>query len=215
MARARAAVSFFLVALFPATFSVVLQDVRFLSGGYRPIARQRKDFAPRYRTPLSSQNSFMFGHRNIKQCSGKGGAALPVTSFSRGRNHLRAMSYQRKWDEEGLEGLGEPNDEGIFEIKAVPGESTGLTDLSSLIERTDALVMVLYHARWCRACKYVRAKMGSLAKQAGYEDVIFVSVDQQGAPAVCRDMEVKEYPTIHMFRDAQKVEEVKGIDLKR
>mmetsp|Transcript_23807 Transcript_23807/g.38234 ORF Transcript_23807/g.38234 Transcript_23807/m.38234 type:complete len:227 (+) Transcript_23807:103-783(+) len=215
MARARTAVVFFLITLCP-TASSVAQSMRFLTGRrHRPVVvRQRGDCAPGYTTSSSSRQS-LYGYPTVKRCTGKGGEMPPAMSLSRGRNHLCAMRYQREWSEGSREGLGKPNHEGIFEIKATPGESTGLTDLLSLIERTDALVMVLYHAQWCRACKYVRAKMGSIAKQAGYEDVIFVSVDQQGARAVCRDMEIKEYPTIHMFRNARKVEEVKGIDLKR
>ncbi|GAB5359913.1 hypothetical protein AAMO2058_000583000 [Amorphochlora amoebiformis] len=86
-----------------------------------------------------------------------------------------------------------------------------MRELKDII-RENPMVVVIYHATWCRACKYMVNKIEKYSK-GPFNGVVFVSVDHRFARAVIRDMGVSEFPTIHFFRDQHKVNQMKGTSI--
>lgn len=64
----------------------------------------------------------------------------------------------------------------------------------------DTLIVVMFHARWCRVCKTLAHKISRIAPT--YTDVIWLSVDfaEMENKGLCRDLGVRFLPTFRFYR---------------
>lgn len=69
---------------------------------------------------------------------------------------------------------------------------------------TSPFVVVMFHARWCRTCKTLAAKLPRVARD--FPTVAWVSIDfaEMENKPLCAELSVKLLPTFHIYgrRDA-------------
>ena len=83
---------------------------------------------------------------------------------------------------------------------------TGEKDLSNAIESTpheSNLVVVMFHARWCRVCKTLATKLDRIIPN--FPNVTWLSVDFANIEnkPLCANLDVKILPTFHFYKPIQ------------
>eukprot|EP00551_Chaetoceros_affinis_P004546 CAMPEP_0203677440 /NCGR_PEP_ID=MMETSP0090-20130426/28222_1 /ASSEMBLY_ACC=CAM_ASM_001088 /TAXON_ID=426623 /ORGANISM="Chaetoceros affinis, Strain CCMP159" /LENGTH=223 /DNA_ID=CAMNT_0050544333 /DNA_START=315 /DNA_END=986 /DNA_ORIENTATION=- len=71
----------------------------------------------------------------------------------------------------------------------------------------DCLVVVLYHAKWCKVCARVTVKMRQMAQRMEKKGtpcpVKFISVEVTANNEICSTLGIKKFPFIQMYRNRE------------
>lgn len=83
-------------------------------------------------------------------------------------------------------------------ITGMPALNIALS--SPVCPAPDTLIVVMFHARWCRVCKTLAHKILRVAPT--YPSVVWLSVDfaEKENKALCRDLGVRLLPTFRFYR---------------
>lgn len=70
--------------------------------------------------------------------------------------------------------------------------------------------LVLYYTNWCGFCKALKPTWEELAekyhgKQVGDRPVAILKVDAEAEPEKTKDLEIKDFPTVVLFKDGETV----------
>jgi thioredoxin-like negative regulator of GroEL len=71
----------------------------------------------------------------------------------------------------------------------------------------DSLVIVKFHAKWCKVCARVTVKMRQmaqrLAKKGTPVPLSFISVEISANNEICSTLGIKKFPFVHMYRNKE------------
>ena len=86
-------------------------------------------------------------------------------------------------------------------MRAAPGTSRGMTDLSALPAGTTLLD---FTARWCGPCKALAPTLAALEREyRGRFRIVEIDVDDE--PLLAQQLSVRSMPTIVLWRDGREV----------
>mmetsp|Transcript_19663 Transcript_19663/g.24246 ORF Transcript_19663/g.24246 Transcript_19663/m.24246 type:complete len:248 (-) Transcript_19663:127-870(-) len=72
---------------------------------------------------------------------------------------------------------------------------------------TNGLVVVQYHAKWCKICARVTVKMRQMAERLQQKGtpvpVSFISVEYTANKEICSTLDIKKFPFIQMYRNRE------------
>jgi thioredoxin 1 len=75
----------------------------------------------------------------------------------------------------------------------------------------DQLVVAVWSARWCRKCKYLKAKLEKFS--VFFPSLTFSVLDVNAMPGeVIKDVDVTQMPTIQIYRNREMLKEIIGAD---
>ena len=77
----------------------------------------------------------------------------------------------------------------------------------------DKLIVVMYKAKWCRACKQMKQVMKQFQRKYG-EDITFGGVDFNYNKETCRNQNVTSLPTFIYYKAGKEVYRVSGMKKK-
>lgn len=89
-------------------------------------------------------------------------------------------------------------------------------DYIEFLERDERLCVIKFYANWCKSCQRFGVKFRHLALEQGDRldrkgavvragDVRFAEVEFSAAAALCRSLNIKKLPTVHMHRRGEQV----------
>ncbi|PXF46751.1 Thioredoxin-like 2, chloroplastic [Gracilariopsis chorda] len=103
-----------------------------------------------------------------------------------------------------------PSDKGLPQEHASPAEPLmGADALRTALNAapTDKLVVVMFHARWCRVCRTLSSKLFRVAED--FPNVVWFSVDFAELPnkPLCARLNVKLLPTFRFYKPKADIDE--------
>ncbi|XP_005100158.1 thioredoxin-1 [Aplysia californica] len=81
-------------------------------------------------------------------------------------------------------------------------------EFDNLISSEKKLVVIDFFATWCGPCKVIAPFLEKLSEK--YPDVVIVKIDVDENADTAEECDVTAMPTIQLFRDGSKVQEVIG-----
>ena len=85
-----------------------------------------------------------------------------------------------------------------------------LEDYNALLAQSSEsnnIVVIKFHASFCRACKAMAPKFRQLAKQYESKPIQFAEVELFGNRDLCKALGIKRVPSVHFYSDTNKVED--------
>lgn len=79
--------------------------------------------------------------------------------------------------------------------------------------KEDKLIIVMFKAKWCRACKQMKQVMSRFKKKHG-ENIIFGGVDFNYNSGTVRNQKVTSLPTFVFYKSGEEVFRISGIKKK-
>jgi thioredoxin 1 len=101
-----------------------------------------------------------------------------------------------------------------MEVSAAPGtvitvkSPEQFDSILAASDASDSLLVVDFHAEWCRKCKYLLPRFRKLS--AAHPGVYFATVDVNAVARLPREFSIEKMPTFILFRNKKPVHEFIG-----
>jgi thioredoxin 1 len=79
----------------------------------------------------------------------------------------------------------------------------------------DKLVVVDFSAAWCMPCKMIAPVYDDMSEEECYEDVAFLKVDVDEAPAISERFKVMSMPTFIFLKNGKVVDRFSGASVEK
>ncbi|KAH9814988.1 thioredoxin-like protein [Melampsora americana] len=87
-------------------------------------------------------------------------------------------------------------------------ELKSLNQLNQLIQHSNQLIIIDFHAKWCPPCHAIAPFYEDLSKT--YSNLIFTKCDTDECKPIAESYKITAMPTFIFIKNKQKVEEIKG-----
>jgi len=160
---------------------------------------------------------------NQKTCSGNEVTSYPTLKFFKLNSEEEAIKYRSTRDLPSLtqfindqlgSSIPKEDEEGSDEIIAVPAPLKGLIELTDKNFATQTATgnwLIKFYAPWCGHCQKLAPTFEELARALEHETTINIAkLDCTEYRPICKDFDVKGYPTLLWFENGKKIDKYSG-----